>query len=156
MAENAHLTLKIAGAEAKGSSTQVTDGSIECYSVSFGVTNPIDWATGSASGRREYSAIAITKRTDKVSPLLMKALTGNQVVEGSIKFFRPPHDGSDKSEPYYTIEFKFGRIESFQMSSGGGDIPMESVTFAYRQITHTYDSKDAKGVTFTDDWSKGK
>jgi type VI secretion system secreted protein Hcp len=153
MAINAHLFLKIAGADAKGESTQKDDGGIECHNVSFGVSNPIDWSTGAASGRREYQAISIQKRVDKLTPLLYKALTTNQTVEGKIKFWRPPADGGAVDEQFFTVEFKYGRVESISDSSGS-DHPAESVTFAYRAITITYDSKAAKGVTHSDDWSK--
>jgi type VI secretion system secreted protein Hcp len=82
----------------------------------------------------------------------MKALVQNQLVEGTIKFFRPPADGKAVSEHFYTIEFKSGRVESVQQS-GSSDVPMESVTFAYRAITCTFVKG---GVTHADDWSKGK
>lgn len=152
MAESPHLSLKIAGAKTDGESTQLADGQIECYSFSFGISNPIDWATGAASGRREYSSIAISKRVDKASPLLMKALVTNQIVEGVFKFFRPPADGKAASEHFYTIEIKHGRVESVSQS-GGMDVPTESVTFAYRSITCTFVKG---GVTHADDWSKSK
>ncbi len=153
MAINAHLYLKIAGADAKGESTQQGDGGIELYSVSFGVSNPIDWGTGAASGRRDYSPISVTKRVDKLTPLLYKALCTNQTVEGKIKFWRPPVDGGAVDEQFFTLEFKYGRVESIS-DSASSDHPSETVSFAYRAITITYDSKAAKGVTHSDDWSK--
>jgi type VI secretion system secreted protein Hcp len=153
MAINAHLSLKINNADVKGESTQLSDGSIECHSFAIGVSNPIDWSTGAASGRREYSAIVITKRIDRASPLIWKALCTNQIVEGKFKFFRPPVDGGAVDEQFYTVEFKNGRIESVSQSIAS-DHPAENISFAYRTITITYDSKAAKGVTHTDDWSK--
>ena len=152
MAENPHLSLKIAGAKTDGESTQFTDGQIECHSFGFGISNPIDWATGAASGRRQYTSIAISKRIDKASPLLMKALVTNQIIDGVFKFFRPPADGKAVSEHFYTIEIKHGRVESVNQS-GGSDLPIETVTFAYRAITCTFVKG---GVTHADDWSKAK
>jgi type VI secretion system secreted protein Hcp len=156
MAENAHLYLKINNADVKGDSTQVADGSIEISSISWAVSTPIDWATGAASGRRDYAAISITKRIDKATPLIFKAITTNQIVEGKIKFFRPHPTGDATTENYYTLEFKAGRIESISQSVGGGDIPMESIGFAFRAFTMTYDTKGATGITATDDWQKAK
>jgi type VI secretion system secreted protein Hcp len=152
MAENPHLKLTIGSTAVKGQSTQRHDDTIECYSVSFGVSNPIDWATGAASGRRQYSSINISKRIDKASPLLLKALVTNQEVKGTFKFYRPTIKGDAVTENFYTIEFEHGRVESVQQS-GAGDVPMESVSFAYRKITVTITDG---GVTHTDDWSGHK
>src|SRR4051812_32017750 len=124
MAENPHLKLTIGGTAVKGQSTQRHDDTIECYGFSFGVSNPIDLATGAASGRRQYSSINITKRIDKASPLLLKALVTNQVVKGTFKFFRPTVKGDAATEHFYTVEFDHGRVESVQQS-GAGDVPME-------------------------------
>jgi type VI secretion system secreted protein Hcp len=150
MPEAPHLKLSIGGSPVSGVSTQFTDGSIECLSFSWGVTNPIDWATGSASGRAQYQAIAISKRVDKTSPLLHKALCTNQAVEGTFKFFHPPADAKDKTDNFYTVEFKFGRVEAISFTSGSNDIPMETVTFAYRAVTLTFVKG---GISSADDWN---
>lgn len=152
MAENPHLSLKIGGAKADGESTQYTDGQIECQSFGFGISVPIDSATGAAAGRRQYSPITLVKRIDKASPLLMKALVTNQIIDGVFKFFRPPADGKSASEHFYTIEIKHGRVESVAQN-GGSDVPTETVAFGFRAITCTFVKG---GVTHSDDWSKAK
>jgi type VI secretion system secreted protein Hcp len=154
MAENAHLYLKINGTAVAGDSTSLSDGSIELQSVSWGVHAPIDWQLGSYTGRREYSAVSASKRIDKASPLMFKALTTNQIVEGTIKFFRPTAAGDAVSENFYTLDFKAGRIESISQGAGGSDIPTETIAFAFRSFTMTYDTKGAKGITNQDDWQK--
>lgn len=155
MAMNPHLTLKIAGNAAKGDSTQLADGSVELYSVAFGVSQAMDTSTGAPAGRREYSSLVVSKRVDKLTPLLFQALTTNQTVEGTVKFWRAPVDGSAVDEQFFTLDFKVGRIESITVG-GGTDHPSESLSFVFRAITITYDSKGAKGVTHSDDWSKAK
>jgi type VI secretion system secreted protein Hcp len=158
MPENPHLTLKIDGKKADGDSRELEDGSIECSSVAFGVSCPHDWSTGSSAGKRQWSEISITKRPDKLSPLLHKALTNNTVVDGTLKFWRSPKDGGSVHENYYTVEFGTGRVASisFGGSGGGADSTVESVSFVFRTISIKYDSKDAKGILFTDDHSEKK
>jgi type VI secretion system secreted protein Hcp len=154
MADNAHLTLKINGTAVAGESTSLSDGSIELHSVSWGVSCAVDWQLGSYTGRREYSAVSATKRICKATPLLFKALTTNQIVEGTIKFFRPTAAGDAVSENYYTLDFKAGRIESISQGVGGSEVPTETIGFAFRSFTMTYDTKGAKGITAGDDWQK--
>lgn len=150
MAENPHLTLTINGSKVQGESTQFPkDGAIELSSVSFGLTSPTDPQTGAATGRRTYSPILITKRVDKCSPLLMKALCMNEKVKGVIKFYRPPVDGKKASEHFYTVEFDEGRVESVSQI-GSAMIPTETVSFQFRMITCTFEKG---GVTHSDDWA---
>jgi len=151
MAENVHLYLKIEGSDIKGASTQLEDGGIECYSLSFGVSNPVDWQTGSSTGRCQYQAIAISKRIDKDSPLLLVALAKNQNIDAKFKFFRPKQGSDSESENFYTITIKYGRVESVSQS-GSSEIPMETITFAYRGIDCVITDGN---VTHTDDWKRG-
>src|SRR5512143_3066747 len=111
MAETVHLYLKANGKDIKGESTQESLGrkdSIECVAYDQGVSTAREAATNMMTGRRQYQPLRIVKRIDKASPLLMKALTGNEKIDGVFKFFRPNPAGDGTTEQFYTVEVKEG------------------------------------------------
>ncbi len=102
MAETVHLYLKANGKDVKGESTQTSlgrEGSIECIEYDQGVQTAREAATGMVTGRRQYAPLRIVKRIDRSSPLLMKALTGNEKIDGAFKFFRPNPNGDGTTAP---------------------------------------------------------
>jgi type VI secretion system secreted protein Hcp len=159
MAESVHLYLKANGTDIKGESTQTSlgrDGSIECVSFTHEVITAREAGSGLATGRRQYPPITITKRIDKSSPLMMKALCENQVIEGTFKFFRPNPTGDGTTEQFYTITIKKGRINSIKQHvpnsfepTSTNEPPMEDVTFVFHTIDWTITNG---GVTHTDTW----
>ncbi|HEY0092996.1 MAG TPA: type VI secretion system tube protein Hcp, partial [Archangium sp.] len=101
MAETVHLFLKANGADIPGESTQKSLGrenSIECVYYEQEVVTARERGSGLATGRRQYSPLLIRKRIDKSSPLLVKALVENAVVEGKLMFFRPNPTGDGTTE----------------------------------------------------------
>ena len=160
MAETVHLFLKINGKDVKGESTQSSMGradSIECITYEQSVSSAREAATGMVTGRRQFSPLKVTKRIDKSSPLLLKALSQNEKVEGVFKFFRPNPSGDGTTEQFYTAEIKEGNIASVKQliamtikPETAGEPPMEEITFVFRTITWTYTNG---GVTHTDSWS---
>jgi type VI secretion system secreted protein Hcp len=112
--------------------------------------------SGLATGRRQYKPLLLRKRIDKSSPLLAKALTENQVIEGEFKFFRPNPTGDGTTEQFYTIGFKRGRINSIKqvlpdvIEPAGTFKPMlEEITIVFHTISWTYTNG---GVTHEDTW----
>jgi type VI secretion system secreted protein Hcp len=160
MAETVHLYLKANGTDIKGESTQVSlgrDGSIECVYYEQGVITAREAGSGLATGRRQYQPLLIRKRIDKSSPLLMKALTENQVVEATFKFFRPNPTGDGTTEQFYTVNFKQGRINTIKqlvpdtiVPATSKDPALEELTFVFHTIGWTYTNG---GVTHEDSWS---
>lgn len=142
-AENVYLNLKANGSDIQGESTVTSMGranSIECMAFEFAVE--INRTGATATGRRTYEPIRFVKRIDKSSPLLYKALTQNEVVEGKFRFFRPsPNDGT--TQHFYTIEFKNGRIASVRNLVDNlarpNLAPTEEVTIVFQSITWTYE-----------------
>jgi type VI secretion system secreted protein Hcp len=159
-AETVYLFLKANGQEIKGESTQTSLGrkdSIECFSYDQKVLTPVQAGSGMATGRRQYEPIAIRKRIDKASPLLLKALIQNENIEGVFKFFRPNPKGDGTTELFYTVEIKNARIASVRqlvldttIAANAQEPPLEEVTFVGGTITWTYTSG---GVTVTDNAS---
>jgi type VI secretion system secreted protein Hcp len=160
MAETVHLYLKANGTDIKGESTQVSlgrDGSIECVFYEQGVITAREAGSGLATGRRQYQPLLIRKRIDKASPLLMKALCENQVIEATFKFFRPNPTGDGTTEQFYTVAIKQGRINTIKqvvpdtiVPATSKDPALEEITLVFHTISWTYTNG---GVTHEDSWS---
>lgn len=160
MAETVHLYLKANGTDIAGESTQTSLGrenSIECVYFKFAVKTAREAGSGMATGRRQYEPLLVRKRIDKSTPLLMKALCENQVVEGVFKFFRPNPTGDGTTEQFYTVAFKQGRVASVQhvnpdtiVPATSTDPPLEEISFVFHTISWTYTNG---GVTHEDTWS---
>lgn len=163
MAETAHLFLKSNGSDVKGESTQVSlgrEGSIECVYFEHEVISAREAGSGLSTGRRQYKPLLFRKRIDKATPLLMKSLTENQVIEGEFKFFRPNPTGDGTTEQFYTIGFKQGRINSIRqvvpdtiVPATSTNPPLEEITIVFHTISWTYTNG---GVTHEDTWDKQK
>jgi type VI secretion system secreted protein Hcp len=163
MAETVHLYLKANGADVKGESTQTSlgrEGSIECLSFSDKVRTARERGSGQATGRRTYEPVTVTKRIDKSSPLLAKALCNNEVIEGIFKFFRPNPAGDGTTQHFFTVEIKEGRVAAVDRFSP--DVsdpasatmpPTETVSFVFHNITWTYEDG---GVTHHDNWRENQ
>lgn len=157
MAEPVYLYLKVHGASVEGESLETSLGrqnSIECLYYRHGVAMPRAAGSGTVTGRRTYEPLVIRKRVDKSSPLLVRALTQNQVVEGTFKFFRSNPTGDGTTQHYFTTEIKQGRITAINqfVTEGAGraelaNQPLEEVAFVFNQIAWTY---ELGGVTYAD------
>jgi len=159
MAETVHLYLKANGSDVQGESTQTSQGrenSIECFSFVDAVRTAREAGTGMATGRRTYEPLKITKRIDKSSPLIAKALCNNEVTDGICKFFRPNPTGDGTTEQFFTVEFKKGRVASIVRKSmdtldpaSANRPPEEEITFVFHSIKWTYTNG---GVEHEDTW----
>lgn len=160
MAETVHLFLKINGKVILGESTQSSLGradSIECISYEQSVNTAREAATNVVTARRQFTPLKIVKRIDRSSPLLLKALSENQKVEGVLRFFRPNPSGDGTTEQFYTVEISEGNVASVKQfiaptikAETAGEPPLEEITFVFKNITWTYTNG---GVTHTDKWS---
>lgn len=150
MAETVHLFLTANGADIEGESTQTSlgrRGSIECLYYEQGVSAAgRESSAGLATGRRQYTPLVVRKRIDKASPLLLKALTENQVVEGTFRFFRPSTAGDGTTEQFYTVVIKQGRISGVRQivpdvlqPATADQAPLEELTLAFGSIEWTYE-----------------
>ena len=161
MAETVHLFLKANGADIKGDSTQTSLGradSIECVSYVQNVNTAREAATGMATGRRQYDPVTILKRIDKATPLIAKALTQNQVIDGKFLFFRPNPTGDGTTQQFYTVEISKGRVahqkQSVEVNREAqltDEAPLEEVSFTFHTIKWTY--MDG-GIEHQDTWSE--
>lgn len=161
MAEHVFLFLKAGGSDVQGESTITSQGrenSIECYAFLSEVATSREATTALSTGRRMHKPICITKRIDKSSPLLLKALTRNEAVEGTFKFFRPNPAGDGTSQHFYSVNITNARVASVkQVSEVKNDtddlgLPaLEEVTFVFQDIRWTYEDG---GVEHHDSWKE--
>ena len=119
-------------------------GAIEVYSFSWGITNPFTQSSsGSGAGKPQFSDVAIVKKFDLASPLLMKALaTGSQLTKVVLSFVQ----ASPTLNPVtlLTYEFDMAYVTSLQNSTSE-DLPTEAVSFAYEKVVVTYYEQNKKG-----------
>lgn len=92
-------------------------------SADHAVVSPRDASSGMASGKRMHKPFVITKEIDKASPLLSQACASGQHLKEV--------DVDLASGGHYTLTNVM--VSSIQ-KSGGGDRPMESVSFTYQKI----------------------
>ncbi len=159
MAQTVHLFLKANGKAVDGESTVASLGrekSIECVWYEQAVATAREAGTNTITGRRQYQPLKILKRIDKSSPLLMKALTENQKVEGTFKFYRPNPAGDGTEQHFYTVTLGEGHLSSVRQFSPDttnaatvGHAPLEQVEFVFQRIVWTF---EAGGVTHEDKW----
>ena len=156
-AQTVHIKLEIDGNVIEGESTIASlerEGTIEASGAGFSVSVPVS-TTGLPTGRHAYRPYVITKRLDKTTPLLFKALTmGEPVTRLEAMYFRPSPGGSGAEEKFQTILLESGLITSIIQTSedailAGESAPpvMEMVSFVFDRITITY---EIGGVTHTD------
>jgi type VI secretion system secreted protein Hcp len=153
MSMTVHLTLKANGEDVEGESTVTTldrENTIECFSFDYGVEAGSESFSGAPSGVRNYEPIRITKRVDKSSPLLWKALCNNEKIEGVFKFYRPDPAGQGVTEHFYTFEISEARVAGIDFTSpdamvGGGssEPPTETISFVYNNVMQTYEATGA-------------
>lgn len=157
MADTIALTLTSNGDAIDGDSSITAmerTNTIEVLSLEQQVSTAFDRATLQATGRRIYVPIRFTKRIDRSTPLLMKALTLNQVVAGSFRWFRPNPAGTGSTEHFFTLEFTEGRITRCNLRlpdtldpARASLPPLEEVELTFSHITWTFVNG---GVTHTD------
>ncbi len=157
MAQTVHLKLEIDGNEIEGESTissMERENTIECAAFTYGLSTPRDETSFTLTANRQHTPVTITKRIDKSTPLLLKALCRNEpVTKAEFRFFRPSPGGSGAEEQFYTVLLENGFVSSVEQESldaitGGEKAPpmMEDISFVFRQITWTYEIGGATHV----------
>src|SRR5574343_1366682 len=113
MADNISLTLSANGTNIPGDSTVSSlerANTLEVLSFEQSVSRAFDRATLLATGRRIYAPIRFTKRLDRSTPLLRKAMIQNEGVAGNFRWFRPHPSGDGSTQHFMTLSFTEGRI----------------------------------------------
>ena len=125
--------------------------------------SPIDAASGSATGRRRYSALRVVRSSDSASASLMSAFAHNEsltIVE--LNSYKAGGDDAKDALPMFKITLKNARVKTCTLMFGGA-LPnmgaVEIIEFAFRniQIEAAPQTKTGQrdGVkVFADDWSE--
>jgi type VI secretion system secreted protein Hcp len=161
MAQTVHLWLKANNQPVNGDSTisslERTD-TIECLQFEDSVKAAREPGSCQASGGRTYSPIKIIKRVDKSSPLIQKALSGNEIIQGTFKFYRPAPTGAGGQEHFFTVAIEEGYIDQIKRISpdvfdpaSATEPPTEEVSFVFGKITWTYEDG---GISHIDHWEE--
>lgn len=141
------LNLQIDGNGIEGECTITSlerEGTIDCYAFDHKVSVPYDAATAQTTGAQVHGPISIIKRTDKTSPLLLKALCLNEPVNSAeFMFFRLSGGGGVVEEKYLTVLLENAKIIAIENVYPN----IERVSFLSRTITWTY---EIGGVVFQD------
>ncbi len=132
----------------KGAATGAGAGKISISDFSYSAASPRDQATAQPSGKRMHGTVTIMKEVDSASPLLMRAMTTNEVLTSvDIEFVHP---GPKGPEVYKTLHLTDALVTSIQ-ASGAGAGKTEEITFtAESQNIQAMDKNGGKSAM--DDW----
>ena len=110
---------------------------IEVESFSFSVSTPTQGSTGSSRRRSIiFDDIILTKWVDKATPKLMEAVARGTVIS-SVEIVFTKYV-SDSIVEYYGYELENVIVTSYQSTGTVGEIPLDTLTLSYEEITVTY------------------
>lgn len=146
MALNAYMELEIDGTPVHGDTSMSEIGGvdvsemIEVYAVDHQLNVPV--SAGRTAGVAQHQPLVLTKRTDRSSPQLAKALARNENVnQARILFFDADPD-SGETRHFFTIQLQNARITGFKLEQlnlfypeNGNQPVREKVAFQYATIT---------------------
>lgn len=121
---------------------------IDVLSFSFGASNPTTVARGTGAGASQVSisSFNIMKATDLSSaPLFLRCAKGEHIPEATVTLRKA---GGDNPLEYLTYKFSKVYVDSIQWSgsSGGDDVPTESLSLAFEKVEIAYSSQADKGT----------
>lgn len=122
-------------------------GEIDLLSFSIGASNPVgnSGSGGMGAGKVSISSLNLMKKMDIASPGLFSACcSGKHFTKGKVTLRKA---GGGKALEYlvYTFEKVFVENVQWSGSSGGDDVPMESLSLAFGKIEIMYTGQDATG-----------
>ncbi len=124
--------------------------------------SPTDSASGSATGRRRYSAMRVVRSSDSSSASLMNAFSNNESLTVVLDSYRAGGDDSVDAQPMFHFKLENARVKTFTLMFGGA-LPntgtVEIIEFAYRDIELQAAPQTKVGQrggvkTFHDEWSQ--
>jgi type VI secretion system secreted protein Hcp len=127
--------LKIDGVEGESMDDRHKN-EIDVESFSWGVTNPGSFASGggSGAGKANFSDFNFTMSYNKSSPVLMQACASGKHFKSATFTVRK---AGENQQEFLIYKFTDIIISSYQ-TSGGGDIPMDAVSFAFTKVEVEY------------------
>jgi type VI secretion system secreted protein Hcp len=147
-----NMYLKFEGPIVVGESTDGEHkGQIEIMSYSHGESQPTSMATSSAgartAGKVSMQEFSVTKYLDKSSPVLnLACCSGTHYATITIQLYRATQEAS-KPVKYMEYILSDAIIANYSVSGGGGDVPVENLSFNFATIKWSYipQKKEAPG-----------
>ena len=138
---NAYMRLTLNGTAVTGEvsvnqlgGVDVSSDHIECHAVNLELI-------GGGTSRLQATPLKIVKRIDQSTPLLARALSRNEVVQGTLRYFRLNTD-TGETEEYFNIVIDAGRVSSVRhwtpnnLDPAASQYPfMEEVSFTFQRLT---------------------
>lgn len=119
---------------------------VEAYEHTIEI--PTDQLTARATGRREHAPFRVTKRVDRSTPLLYRAMTASETIP-SVRIRVPTSPGRG-GEPVM-ITLSNARIVGIRSTSAPNEnVAHEQISFVYERIQ--WASADGT-IEHTDDWA---
>ncbi|RYZ11872.1 MAG: type VI secretion system tube protein Hcp, partial [Comamonadaceae bacterium] len=106
------------------------------HSVSI-ATSPGMTNAERTGGKPNFSDLSFSRYTDSATPQLMQACAGGTVLDGDTILTVARNDESGAVLPMVVFTLK-DVVISMVSTSGGGDLPMESVSLTYSHIKVDY------------------
>lgn len=107
--------------------------------VASGITN-----SERTTGKPHFSEISFSRYSDSATPQLMQACAGGTVLKGDTVLTMARFDEKGAVLPLIVFTLKNVVISNLSVS-GGGDVPMESISLTYSHIQVAYDVQKAEG-----------
>jgi len=124
-------------------SNALKEGDIQILSWSWGTRSPTDTYDGTATGRRQFLELRVSKRTDTSTPVLYSILKANELLKSvRLMVFKAGSDLEDL--PYFVLSISEARITSMNTSPGEGQDAHElfdQMTFAFRKVKIGYNTQ---------------
>jgi type VI secretion system secreted protein Hcp len=121
-------------------------GEIEVYSFSWGESNPATATAGSgfSAGKVSVTSVDFMTKFSKASPLLMRACATGQHLKTALISCRK---SGVKPQDFLRITLTDVLVSSYQTSasSGGDDVPTDSVALGFAQIQVDYRQQQTDG-----------
>lgn len=121
-------------------SNALKEGDIQILSWSWGTRSPTDTYDGTATGRRQFLELRVSKRTDTSTPVLYSILKANELLKSvRLMVFKAGSDLEDL--PYFVLAISEARITSMNTGPGEGQDAHElfdQMTFAFRKVKMGY------------------
>jgi len=121
------------------------EGSIEVYEVHHLILNE--------AGKKKHEPVVFTKRVDRASPPLYRALDTGEPLTLEFRYFRLASDGSGAEEHFYTIRLTGARLTAIEpvtrnvFEAQNQQLPnMERLRVVYQQMEITYQITGASVV----------
>ncbi len=130
-----------------------TSPAVEIRSFSLGVENPTtigSTTTGAGTGKIRLEQALIEKSVDLMSPSLYQVCARGAHIEKMQVFIRKTGGATLAPRPYLMYGFNMVFVNNIDWSASGGDeLPVERVTFAYGSLVVAYYPQRPDGTFLT-------